>query len=203
MYVTYRYSSVWGQWSSQQKWVWPFVTRSLETHDVGHATFGTLSRDLRYRSTHSLQLQLKYILERQKGKKTLSRHLKETLHWCLNMYYAHPTAGAHKSRVTEFCKVAPKICRSSQWNWLHVTLLSHNILCSLYFCKACGPLPYTPWCRVLLENLTGLQLVKKFPAFHWTRRFIDAHSQASATCLYPGPAQSSPHTHIPPPGDPS
>ena len=28
------------------------------------------------------------------------------------------------------------------------------------------------------------------------------HSQASATCPYPGPAQSSPHTHIPPPGDP-
>ena len=29
------------------------------------------------------------------------------------------------------------------------------------------------------------------------------HSQASATCSYPGPAQSSPHTHIPPPGHPS
>ena len=27
------------------------------------------------------------------------------------------------------------------------------------------------------------------------------YSQASATCLYPGPAQSSPYTHIPPPGD--
>jgi len=32
----------------------------------------------------------------------------------------------------------------------------------------------TPWCRVLLEHLTGLQLVKKFPAFHGTRRFITA-----------------------------
>ena len=32
----------------------------------------------------------------------------------------------------------------------------------------------TPWCRVLLEKLTGLQLVKTFPAFHWTRRFITA-----------------------------
>ena len=32
----------------------------------------------------------------------------------------------------------------------------------------------TPWCRVLLENLAGLQLVKKFPAFHGTRRFITA-----------------------------
>ena len=36
--------------------------------------------------------------------------------------------------------------------------------------------PYllTPWCRVLLEKLTGLQLVKNFPAFHGTRRFITA-----------------------------
>ena len=32
----------------------------------------------------------------------------------------------------------------------------------------------TPWCRVLLEKLIGLQLVKKFPAFHGTPRFITA-----------------------------
>ena len=32
----------------------------------------------------------------------------------------------------------------------------------------------TSCCRVLLEKLTGLQLVKKFPAFHRTRRFITA-----------------------------
>ena len=32
----------------------------------------------------------------------------------------------------------------------------------------------TTWCRVLLEKLTGLQLVKKFPVFHGTRRFITA-----------------------------
>ena len=32
----------------------------------------------------------------------------------------------------------------------------------------------TPWCKVLLEQLTGVQLVKKFPAFHGTWRFITA-----------------------------
>ena len=32
----------------------------------------------------------------------------------------------------------------------------------------------TPRCRVLLEQLTGLQLVKKFPAFHGNRRLITA-----------------------------
>jgi hypothetical protein len=42
----------------------------------------------------------------------------------------------------------------------------------------CSPKFYrhilTPRCRVLLEQLIGLQLVKKFPAFHGTRRFITA-----------------------------
>ena len=32
----------------------------------------------------------------------------------------------------------------------------------------------TPWCRVLLEKLTGLQLDNKFPAFHGTPRLIIA-----------------------------
>ena len=60
----------------------------------------------------------------------------------------------------------------------------------------------TPWCTVLLEQLTGLQLVKKFPNFTEPEGLL-LHSQASATCLYPGPAQSSPYIHIPPPADPS
>ena len=44
------------------------------------------------------------------------------------------------------------------------------------FCRAVYLLTYllTPWCRVLLQKLTGLQLVKKFPTFHGTRRFITA-----------------------------
>jgi hypothetical protein len=44
----------------------------------------------------------------------------------------------------------------------------------------------TPWSRVLLEKLTGLQLVKKFPAFCGTRRFITALTSArhlSLPCL--------------------
>jgi hypothetical protein len=32
----------------------------------------------------------------------------------------------------------------------------------------------TPWSRVLLEKLTGPQLVKKFPAFYGTRRSTTA-----------------------------
>ena len=42
----------------------------------------------------------------------------------------------------------------------------------------------TPWCRVLLEKLTGLQLVKKFPAFHGTRRFITALTSVRHLSLF-------------------
>ena len=37
---------------------------------------------------------------------------------------------------------------------------------------------FTPWSRVLLEKLAGLQLVKKFSAFYGTRRLITALTSA-------------------------
>ena len=49
----------------------------------------------------------------------------------------------------------------------------------------------TPWCRVFLEQLTGLQLVKKFPAFHGTRRFITALTSVRQLSLsWANPTQS-------------
>jgi hypothetical protein len=52
------------------------------------------------------------------------------------------------------------------------------------------------WSRALLEKLTGLQLVKKFPAFYGTRRFITAFTIARHLSLsWSSPIQSiSPHT---------
>src|SRR5215472_5036932 len=52
-----------------------------------------------------------------------------------------------------------------------------------------------PWCRVLLEKLTGLQLVKKFPEFHGTRRFITALTSVRHLSLsWASPIQSTcPH----------
>ena len=42
----------------------------------------------------------------------------------------------------------------------------------------------TPWSRVLLEKLTGFQLVKKFPTFYGTRRFITAYISALHLSVY-------------------
>ena len=50
-----------------------------------------------------------------------------------------------------------------KWDHLHCVQLLTYLLTYLL----------TPRCRVLLEKLTGLQLVK-FPAFHGTRRFLTA-----------------------------
>ena len=75
-------------------------------------------------------------------------------------------------------------------------LLSYIIT---YFLTYLGTyfLPYlltyllTPWCRVLLEKLTGLQLVKKFPTFHGTQRFITALTTARHLSLsWASPVQS-------------
>ena len=53
----------------------------------------------------------------------------------------------------------------------------------------------TPWCRVLLEKLTGLQLVKKFPAFHGTWKFITALTSVRHLSLsWASPIQSI-YTH--------
>ena len=69
--------------------------------------------------------------------------------------------------------------------------LKYVPLCHLYFlaCPRFTPnylLTYllTSWCRVLLEKPTGLQLVKKFPAFHGTRRFITALTSVRHLSLF-------------------
>jgi hypothetical protein len=48
--------------------------------------------------------------------------------------------------------------------------LNNNMCVGGIFCDQTKAFNYllTSWCRVLLEKLTGLQLVKKFPAFHRT-----------------------------------
>ena len=64
-------------------------------------------------------------------------------------------------------------CTSHWWPFLH--LQTEDMPCHDNrdpLTTGCRTYLLTPWCRVLLERLTGLQIVKKFPAFHGTRRFI-------------------------------
>jgi len=54
----------------------------------------------------------------------------------------------------------------------------------------------TPWNRVLTEKLTGSQLVKRFPAFYGTRKFIAAFTTARHLSLsWASSIQSIPPHH--------
>lgn len=44
----------------------------------------------------------------------------------------------------------------------------------------------TAWRTVILEKVAGLQLVKKFPPFHESGKFVTDFTTA-ATCSYPEP----------------
>jgi len=70
-----------------------------------------------------------------------------------------------------------------QWFWKSFTYLLTYLL--------------SPRIRVLIEKLTGFQLVKKFPAFYGTRRFITAFTSSCQNCPYSEPSQSSSCPHLP------
>ena len=72
-------------------------------------------------------------------------------------------------------------CRQIHWCCVHTGIPNVYLL--------------TPWCRVLLEKLIGLHLVKKFLAFHGTRRFITALTSVRQLSLsWASPIQSI-YTH--------
>ena len=81
------------------------------------------------------------------------------------------------------------IILTSWWNCIPLwpPLLLHSYLILHYL--------LTSWCRILLEKLTGLQLVKKFLAFYGTRRFITALTSVRLLSLsWASPIQSTyPH----------
>jgi hypothetical protein len=54
----------------------------------------------------------------------------------------------------------------------------------------------TPWIRVLLEKLTGLQLVKKTPAFYGTRKLITAFTSARHRSLSWASTVQTPTSHF-------
>ena len=63
---------------------------------------------------------------------------------------------------------------------MHLGVAGEQLLTSLNTYLLTNLLTYllTPWSRVLLEKLTGLQLVKKFPALYGTRKFITVFTSA-------------------------
>ena len=76
------------------------------------------------------------------------------------------------SRCSE--SLQPLVFQNTQVTPVLIWERLHDFFCKFVSCVLYFTYLLTPWCKVLLEKLTGLQLVKKFPAFHGTRRFITA-----------------------------
>jgi hypothetical protein len=62
-------------------------------------------------------------------------------------------------------------------NFLHVIIPS-QCRCNIFLDLLLLNYLLTPWSRVLLGKLIGSQLVKNFPAFYGTRKFITAFTNA-------------------------
>ena len=74
------------------------------------------------------------------------------------------TRNPSKRGAADLC-LKPRGHRDQQYRITKHRILSAQLICTYLI---------TPWSRVLLEKLTGLQLVKKFPALYGTRKFITA-----------------------------
>ena len=87
------------------------------------------------------------------------------------------------------------ICDSKSFSNLIRSAGSYTTLCKYSYTYLLTYL-LTPWCKVLLEKLTGLRPVKKLPAFYGTRRFITALTSLRHPSLsWASPIQSIyPHT---------
>ena len=88
---------------------------------------------------------------------------------------------------TKYCRQINQIWRQCATLGLRPTNVTNTYLSISVFLYL-----LTPWCRVLLEKLTGLQPVKKFPAFYGTRRFIATLTSARHLSLsWASPIQST------------
>ena len=112
-----------------------------------------------------------------------------TIESLCNMYTFHPFINPPPPTSSSVNQAV------SSWNthrvWRPAVVALVCIASCATICVALRHHLLTAWCRVLLEKLTGLQLVKKFPAFHGTRRFITALTSVPQPSLsWASPIQS-------------
>ena len=78
--------------------------------------------------------------------------------------------------IPQFAGFRLRSCWQCRMGWkIQLLLRGHEIT---------RPLLTYSWSRVLLEKLTGSQLVKKFPAFYGTRTFITVFKRARQLSLF-------------------
>jgi len=98
------------------------------------------------------------------------KHVSATILYLANIFYTFKHVLSEMIEAVSLYRVS--LCPSSLRNKRIIT--ETVTMTSKYIYIYTHTHLLTPWCRVLLEKLTGLQLVKKFPAFDGIRRFITA-----------------------------
>jgi len=95
--------------------------------------------------------------------------------WCIDIYFTNLLYKSYCTyRLQHHLRKWRHLWKNQQTSQQFGSPFQSTISATTTTCKHSLTYSLTPWCRVVLEKLTGLQLVKKFPAFHGTRRFITA-----------------------------
>jgi hypothetical protein len=123
----------------------------------------------------AVQQQHDQLIEHMKGKQDQLQQLQDTTRQ-LDTQLEERRLGRQKVRRSlKFTVCLENIIRASQC----LSLCPCNVTVCVSICQpATTTYLFTPCSRVLLEKLTGSQLVKKFPAFYGTRRFFNAFTSA-------------------------
>ena len=97
-------------------------------------------------------------------------------------------------RLNYSYKSVNTIKESNRWLWLSREMRQHAVR-EKY--KVFYYPQLTTWSAVFLKKLTAIQLVKKLPAYCWTRRFITAFTTAPhLSLLWAISIQSMPSSHF-------
>ena len=89
--------------------------------------------------------------------------------------------------VYKSCNSSEKFLRTQPWTEMDFQIRPPFLpqpLCSVVIVIIILTYLLTPWSRVLPENLTGSQLVKKFPAFYGNRSFITEFTSTRHLSLF-------------------
>ena len=121
---------------------------------------------------------------------TIVREYPVLTNWCSSHYYSMVQSPSWEANWFAASQEIPHISRNpkvhyrtqkcpppvsilGQSNPVHIPT-SHLLEIHPNNIHPSTPYLLTPWCRVIPDKLTGLQLVKKFLTFYGTRRFITA-----------------------------
>ena len=97
---------------------------------------------------------------------------------CTNLQFSQPLNTRHDKMLSNKMLLKCDIWGEINWpNFLNLALYNYKIIKILTYLL-------TPYSTVILEKLTGSQLVKKFPTFYGTRRFITTLTSASQLFLF-------------------